>query len=117
MVGGAIIVAGLLLATIGAGLHLRRQGPDTYRRYRQQLGRSILLGLEMLVTADIIRTVAETPTLNSVLVLGGIVFIRTFPSFSLELETTGSWPWQKRHQTMHHPGRKTSRCEQSPQEE
>lgn len=107
MVGVAIIVAGLLLATIGAGLHIRRHETDTYRQYRQQLGRSILLGLEMLVAADIIRTVAVTPTFNSVLVLGGIVLIRTFLSFSLELEITGSWPWQKRHPTMQHPRRKT----------
>lgn len=55
----------------------------------------ILLGLELLVAADIIRTVAVTPTLKSVAILAGIVLIRTFPSFSLELEITGRWPWQK----------------------
>jgi uncharacterized membrane protein len=94
--GVAIIVAGILLASIRAGLHLRQHVPDTYRQFRRQLGRSILLGLELLVAADIIRTVAVTPTFDSVLVLGGIVLIRTFLSFSLELEITGSWPWQKR---------------------
>ena len=72
--------------------------PDTYRRFRQQLGRSILLGLELLVAADIIRTVAVTPTLSSVAVLALIVAIRTFLSFSLELEISGRWPWQ------HQPG-------------
>ena len=97
--GVAIIVVGLLLATIRAGLQLRQHIPDSYRNFRQQLGRSILLGLELLVAADIIRTVAVTPTLNSVLILGGIVLIRTFLSFSLELEITGSWPWQKRPST------------------
>jgi len=66
-----------------------------YRRSRQQLGRSILLGLELLVAADIIPTVAVTPTLTSVAVLGGIVPIRTFLSFSLQLEISGRWPWQK----------------------
>lgn len=66
-----------------------------YRPYRQFLGRSILLGLELLVAADIIRTVAVTPTLTSITVLAGIVLIRTFLSFSLELEITGRWPWQK----------------------
>jgi uncharacterized membrane protein len=66
-----------------------------YRLYRQLLGRSILLGLELLVAADIIRTVAVTPTFESVGVLAIIVLIRTFLSFSLELEITGKWPWQK----------------------
>jgi uncharacterized membrane protein len=66
-----------------------------YRLYRQLLGRSILLGLELLVAADIIRTVAVTPTFQSVGVLAVIVLIRTFLSFSLELEITGRWPWQK----------------------
>ena len=72
--------------------------PQTGRstgEYRQLLGRSILLGLELLVAADIIRTVAVTPTFTSVGVLAVIVVIRTFLSFSLELEITGRWPWQK----------------------
>jgi uncharacterized membrane protein len=68
---------------------------SVYRAYRQLLGRSILLGLELLVAADIIRTVAVTPTFESVGVLAIIVLIRTFLSFSLELEITGRWPWQK----------------------
>ena len=57
-------------------------------------GRSILLGLEFLVAADIIRTVAVQPSLENVTVLGLIVFIRTFLSFSLEVEIDGRWPWQ-----------------------
>ncbi len=93
--GVAVTIVGALAATIAAGLRLYHRQPDTYRRYRQQLGRSILLGLELLVAADIIRTVAVTPTVRSVLVLAGIVLIRTFLSFSLELEITGRWPWQK----------------------
>ena len=68
---------------------------SVYRSYRQLLGRSILLGLELLVAADIIRTVAVTPTFESVGVLAIIVLIRTFLSYSLELEITGRWPWQK----------------------
>ena len=63
--------------------------------FRSQLGRAILVGLELLVAADIIRTVAVTPTLESVGVLAGIVVIRTFLSWSLELEISGRWPWQK----------------------
>ena len=66
--------------------------------FREQLGRTILLGLEFLVAADIIRTVAVTPDARSVAVLGGIVLIRTFLSFSLQLEVTGYWPWQKARQ-------------------
>lgn len=68
---------------------------STYRLYRQLLGRSILLGLELLVAADIIRTVAVTQTFESVGVLAMIVLIRTFLSFSLELEIMGQWRWQK----------------------
>ena len=93
--GVAAIVVGGLVATVIAGTRARVGEADVYRRYRRQLGRSILLGLELLVAADIIRTVALTPTLTSVAVLGGIVLIRTFLSFSLELEISGRWPWQK----------------------
>jgi uncharacterized membrane protein len=66
-----------------------------YRALRSNLGRSILLGLELLVAADIINTVAIEPTLDSLAVLAGIVAIRTFLSFSLELEIEGRWPWQR----------------------
>jgi uncharacterized membrane protein len=74
---------------------LRKSGP-VYAPFRRFLGRSILLGLELLVAADIIKTVAISPTLESVIVLGGIVLIRTFLSFSLELEISGRWPWQQK---------------------
>jgi uncharacterized membrane protein len=80
---------------MAAVAHARRRGTNTYRPFRQQLGRSILLGLELLVATDIIRTVAAAPTLASIAVLSGIVLIRTFLSFSLELEINGRWPWQK----------------------
>jgi len=63
--------------------------------FRSSLGRSILLGLEFLVAADIINTVAVEPTIQSLIVLAGIVLIRTFLSFSLEVEIEGRWPWQK----------------------
>lgn len=94
-VGVAVIVIGTLAATAVAAVRLARRGDAVYRPYRQQLGRSILLGLEFLVAADIIRTVAVAPTFTSVGVLAIIVAIRTFLSFSLELEITGRWPWQK----------------------
>jgi len=95
--GVAAIVIGAIVATFIAlaGAARRRSGDDVYHAYRKRLGRSILLGLELLVAADIIRTVAVTPTFTSVGVLALIVVIRTFLSFSLELEITGRWPWQK----------------------
>jgi uncharacterized membrane protein len=95
--GVVAIVLGALIATLIAAAALLRQGNNDsiYHTYRKRLGRSILLGLELLVAADIIRTVAVTPTFESVGVLALIVLIRTFLSFSLELEITGRWPWQK----------------------
>ena len=93
--GVAVLVVGALVAAVRAARSARSHQPGVYRQFRQQLGRTILLGLELLVAADIIRTVAVTPTLSSVLVLAVIVLIRTFLSFSLELEITGRWPWQK----------------------
>ena len=68
--------------------------PRLPRRFRQRLGQTILLGLELLVAGDIIRTVATQPTFSSVGILAIIVLIRTFLSFSLEVELTGRWPWQ-----------------------
>lgn len=97
-VGVAVIAIGALASGAGAVSRWRRNAGDVYRVFRQQLGRSILLGLEFLVAADIIRTVAVTPDARSVAVLAGIVLIRTFLSFSLELEVTGYWPWQKNRQ-------------------
>jgi uncharacterized membrane protein len=108
-VGEFVDFAGVAVMVIGAvisiPLALRGHQPRNlpagaeklsfYRSYRQLLGRSILLGLELLVAADIIKTVAVTPTYESVGVLAVIVLIRTFLSFSLELEITGRWPWQK----------------------
>lgn len=96
--GVAAIVIGVVVATLLAAyavLRYRRRGFETYETYRRRLGHSILLGLELLVAADIIRTVAVTPTFESVGVLAIIVVIRTFLSWSLELEITGRWPWQK----------------------
>ena len=93
--GVLAIVIGVAYALADAGLRgLRRQKP-IYIRFRRVLGRAILLGLELLVAADIIKTVAVTPTLESVAVLGMIVLIRTFLSWTLELEISGKWPWQK----------------------
>ncbi|MDQ6682568.1 MAG: DUF1622 domain-containing protein [Chloroflexota bacterium] len=97
-VGGvAVILIGALLATLGFARNVvaRVPGSTAYRTYRQSLGRSILLGLELLVAADIIRTVAVSPSLLNVGVLAVIVLVRTFLSFSLEVELEGRWPWQR----------------------
>ena len=97
--GVVAIVVGTVMATLLAGRDLLGRGSgerDTYESYRQRLGRSILLGLELLVAADIIKTVAITPTFESVGVLALIVLVRTFLSWSLELEISGRWPWQKK---------------------
>lgn len=99
IVGTAIIVVGAF-GTLGAFLTrmVKRTADRTtlVADFRSGLGRSILLGLEFLVAADIINTVAVEPTIESLLVLAGIVLIRTFLSFSLEVEIDGRWPWQKR---------------------
>ena len=96
VIGIAIIVVGAL-AALGTFLGRLRQPDRDYAvsDFRSSLGRSILLGLEFLVAADIINTVAIQPTLHSLAVLAGIVLIRTFLSFSLEVEIDGRWPWQK----------------------
>ena len=97
IVGITTIVIGAL-ASIGVYLYrTAATGPAEaeYHRFRSSLGRSILLGLEFLVAADIINTVAIDPTLESVAVLAAIVLVRTFLSFALEVEIDGKWPWRK----------------------
>jgi uncharacterized membrane protein len=101
-IGTAIDAAGVLVIVIGAFLATgrflfrRQEEPgNSYRFYRQDLGRAILLGLEFLVAGDIIRTVAVAPTMENVLILGLIVLVRTFLSMALQLEVEGRWPWQR----------------------
>lgn len=97
-VGVAVIVIAIAVAAVAFARGLTRDEPfdSSYRQLRQSIGRGILLGLELLVAGDIIRTVAISPTFTSVGVLALIVIIRTFLSFSLEVELTGRWPWQSR---------------------
>jgi uncharacterized membrane protein len=97
VLGILTLVLGLAAALVRAGLALvGGQGANEgYRIVRTVFGRSILLGLEFLVAADIIRTVAVQPSLENVTVLGLIVLIRTFLSFSLEVEIDGRWPWRR----------------------
>lgn len=93
---GALVVGSLLaLATYAAILLRRAPAAGAYGGLRRGLGQSILLGLELLVAGDIIRSIAITPALQNVIVLGIIVLIRTFLSWSLEVELDGRWPWER----------------------
>lgn len=96
-VGVAIIVLGVVAALVIFARQAIGQVDrlEAYEVVRRRIGRSILLGLEVLVGADIIRTVATDPTFTSVGVLAFIVAVRTFLSFSLEVELNGRWPWQR----------------------
>lgn len=98
-VGGvAVILGGFVWSLVHAARMVRRaeSGRSTYYAVRRIFGKSILLGLEVLVAADLIRTIAVAPTLNNLYVLGVLVVIRTFLSFSLDVELEGVAPWHKR---------------------
>ena len=88
-----VIVSGLVWSTL---LFLRRHMAEVhYEAYKIRIGRSLLLGLEVVVAADIVKTIAVAPTLTSLAVLAGLVLIRTFLSWTLVLEIDGRWPWQR----------------------
>jgi uncharacterized membrane protein len=91
--GAAVILLGLCWATL---LFLRRNmAEEHYEAYKIRIGRSLLLGLEVVVAADIVKTIAVEPTLSSLAVLAGLVLIRTFLSWTLVLEIEGRWPWSR----------------------
>jgi uncharacterized membrane protein len=99
MLGAIIIVAGVLRVAITRGtvrFLMKLDEPGAYESYKHQIGRSLLLGLEFLVAGDVVRTVALEPTLENVAVLGLLVLVRTFLSWSLTVEIEGRWPWQPR---------------------
>jgi len=89
-IGALATLVNFLRSLLGGGDRL-----EAFTAFRSNLGRSILLGLEFLIAADIVYTVAIEPSLNSVAVLAAIVAVRTFLSFSLSLEIEGRWPWQR----------------------
>jgi uncharacterized membrane protein len=94
--GVAILVVGSLVAFVSAALELGRGGGRAaYQRARQGVGRAILLGLEVLIIADIVLTITVDRTFDSALTLGLIVLVRTFLSFSLEVELEGTLPWRR----------------------
>jgi uncharacterized membrane protein len=96
-VGAMIMIVGGLGAFLVFLMRIRKpeRRPDSYPELRRNLGRSILLGLEVLIVADIVRTIVVDQTLESVAVLGGIVLIRIVLSFSIDVEVDGMWPWNR----------------------
>jgi uncharacterized membrane protein len=97
VIGAAVLLAGLFVS-VGFAVRTLRRGQDGRRAYqvlRRSFGGVILLGLEILVAADLVRTVAVEPTWTNVLILGAIVLIRTVLSFSLEIEIEGVAPWRR----------------------
>lgn len=97
VVGVSVITGGFILALVRAAGERGRSGPEgAYVVVRNIFGRSVLLGLEVLVAADLVRTIAVAPTLNNLMALGLLVVIRTFLSWSFDVELEGMWPWRKR---------------------
>lgn len=92
---GIMVLGGLGSFVVFARRALSDEAAGSYEQLRRNLGRSILLGLEVLIVADIVRTIIVDPTLESVAVLGVIVVIRILLSFSLEVEMDGAWPWRR----------------------
>ena len=89
-----IIVIAMAYGTVYYLVESSRRIEESYENYKLQLARGLLLGLELLVAADVIRTVTLEPTLDNILILGVLVVIRTFLSWSLIVEMKGRWPWQ-----------------------
>ena len=98
-IGGlaALLIGTVAALAVYAGRVIPHLGEQSvaYRNLRQGLGRAILIGLELFIAADIIRTVTIEPTFQSIGVLGLIVLVRTFLSWSLEVEINGEWPWRR----------------------
>ena len=93
-----VIVAGIVIGAVRFFAVVIRRGDNhrAYHVFKAFMGRTLLLGLEILVAADVVRTVALDPTMENIMVLGILVLIRTFLSWSLVVEIEGRWPWQER---------------------
>ena len=91
--GTVVIALGLVYGVIRA-LLARARRQDDYRTFRQTFGRGLFLGMEILVAADIVKSVALQPTLNDIVVLGLLILVRTFLGWALVVELEGRWPWQ-----------------------
>ena len=100
LVGNGIEIFGVLVIVLGIGwstflFAYRQMAEYTYEIYKIRIGRSLLLGLEVLVAADIVKTIAIDLTFTSLGLLAGLVLVRTFLSWTLVLEIEGQWPWQR----------------------
>ena len=94
-----LLAVGSIVALARAAIVLKRKDPRAaYEHARRGIGRSILLGLEVLIIADIVLTITIDQTVESAATLGIIVLVRTFLSFSLEIELEGTLPWRRQHQ-------------------
>ena len=101
----AIIVIAMVHGSVRFLLNIASKPEEAYERYKTQLGKGLLLGLEFLVAADIVRTVALDATLTNVAMLAALVVVRTFLSWSLVVEIEGRWPWQPAGASVQpHPG-------------
>jgi uncharacterized membrane protein len=106
VLGAVVIIAGVLRVAITKGTVrylFKLDEPGAFGSYKHQMGRSLLLGLEFLVAGDVVRTVALEPTLLNVSVLGLLVLVRTFLSWTLAVEIEGHWPWQGHEADRHNP--------------
>lgn len=94
---GVVAILGGFMLAVASAFSLRTGGIKArYERLRRFFGRSLLLGLEILLGADLVRTIAVEPSLDSLYVLGALVLIRSFLSWSLDVELEGAWPWHRR---------------------
>jgi uncharacterized membrane protein len=94
---GAVIILALSRGMVRYLFHLGE--PGAYENYKHVFAKALLLGIELLVAADVVRTVALDPTLNNVAILGLLVVVRTFLSWSMAVELDGSWPWRRANKT------------------
>lgn len=95
VVGVAVILGGFVLALFRAGRQYRATGMGAFETLRATFGRAILLGLEVLIAADLVRTITVELTLYNLGVLAALIGIRTILSLSLEVEIDGQWPWRR----------------------
>jgi len=99
----AIMVSFIVVGTAIALIQFAKNRKGTYTRFRVVLGRTLQIGLELLVAADIIRTVSTPLTVNNLLLLTGLVVVRTFLGWTLTVEIEGRWPWQPAKESVPEP--------------
>ena len=100
----AIMVSFIVVGTVLGLIHFAKESLGAYTRYRVVLGRTLQIGLELLVAADIIRTVSTPLTVTNLMLLSGLVVVRTFLGWTLSVEIEGHWPWQMAKDSVPEPG-------------